>query len=134
MKKICFSGFMLSLVLTACSAVTTPTNLNLTNQPISQLRTMQMRHFDQSDSTKALRSIIKTLVSLNFQIVRIDDQSGLIEAIRLENGSIMQANVTLKTIVEHGSWVRIILRYNQQFVTKEQTYQEFFDTLSRNLS
>lgn len=133
MKKKLIFNLLIVLILTSCSAVTTPTNLRLTDQPIAQLRMMQTRHFEQSDSTLALQAIIKTLANLDFQIVRVDNQSDLVEAIRLENNNIMQANVTVRTSLSSGSLVRIVLRYNQYFVVSEQTYQEFFESLSHNM-
>lgn len=133
MKNLHLFSMVSFLILTGCSGNSTPTNLKLTDLPTGQLRTMQMRQFDQSDIRIVNQAAIKTLVSLDFQIVRVDDQSHLIEAIRLENDHIMQANITLQAMANHGSTVRIILRYNQYFVTSQQTYQDFFDTLSRNL-
>lgn len=120
------------LLLAGCNGNSIPTSLRLTDLPTGQLRNMQMRQFDQSDINRVNQAVIKTLVSLDFQIVRVDDLSHLIEVIRLENGHIMQANII--SMVNHGTTVRIALRYNQYPVTSLQVYQEFFDTLSRNLS
>lgn len=134
MKKMIVAGMLSSLLLTACSQNAPPDNLRLTQLPASQLRAMQSRQFDQPDPMVGLRSAIKALSGLDFQIVRVDDQVGLIEAIRLENGGIMQANVSVNKMAGHGCLVRIVLRYNQQIVTAEAVYQVFFDTLSRDLS
>lgn len=132
MKIFHLFSVVVVLLLAGCNRNSIPTSLRLTDLPTDQLRNMQMRQFDQSDINRVNQAVIKTLVSLDFQIVRVDDLSHLIEVIRLENGHIMQANII--SMVNHGTTVRIALRYNQYPVTSPQVYQEFFDTLSRNLS
>lgn len=134
MKIFHLFSVVVVLLLAGCNGNSIPTSLRLTDLPTGQLRNMQMRQFDQSDINRVNQAVIKTLVSLDFQIVRVDDLSHLIEVIRLENGHIMQANIMSISMVNHGTTVRIALRYNQYFVTSPQVYQEFFDTLSRNLS
>ncbi|MBI0018323.1 hypothetical protein H3S71_03105 [Commensalibacter sp. W8133] len=134
MKIFHLFSVVVVLLLAGCNGNSIPTSLRLTDLPTGQLRNMQMRQFDQSDINRVNQAVIKTLVNLDFQIVRVDDLSHLIEVIRLENGHIMQANIMLISMVNHGTTVRIALRYNQYPVTSPQVYQEFFDTLSRNLS
>lgn len=134
MKIFHLFSVVVVLLLAGCNGNSIPTNLRLTDLPTGQLRSMQMRQFDQSDINRVNQAVIKTLVSLDFQIVRVDDLSHLIEVIRMENGHIMQANIMSISTVNHGTTVRIALRYNQYSVTSPQVYQEFFDTLSRNLS
>lgn len=134
MKIFHLFSVVVVLLLAGCNGNSIPTNLRLTDLPTGQLRNMQMRQFDQLDINRVNQAVIKTLVSLDFQIVRVDDLSHLIEVIRMENGHIMQANIMSISTVNHGTTVRIALRYNQYSVTSPQVYQEFFDTLSRNLS
>ena len=113
MKIFHLFSVVVVLLLAGCNGNSIPTNLRLTALPTGQLRNMQMRQFDQSDINRVNRAVIKTLVSLDFQIVRVDDLSHLIEVIRLENGHIMQANIMSISTVNHGTTVRIALRYNQ---------------------
>ncbi len=135
MKNNQFIPLIFLLFLVACQGYSTPSNLRLTDLSIIQLRAMQIRQFDQLDITQMMSAMIKTLANLDFQIVRVDSSINLIEAIRLENNNIMQANVIITKLSVKGlTTIRVVLRYNQNFVTSPQTYQDFFDTLSHFLS
>jgi len=102
MKIFHLFSVVVVLLLAGCNGNSIPTSLRLTDLPTGQLRNMQMRQFDQSDINRVNQAVIKTLVSLDFQIVRVDDLSHLIEVIRLENGHIMQANIMSISMVNHG--------------------------------
>lgn len=132
---ICLMGLF---ALSACNNSSTPLNLRLTPLPATQLQSMQARDFSQPDPAVILQAVIKTLSLLDFQIVRVDEQSGLVEAIRLYDGDITQANVTLQKIGQNTGTgktrIRITLRIDQSLVTDMQTYQGFFRTLSRYLT
>ncbi|CAI3925878.1 MULTISPECIES: hypothetical protein [Commensalibacter] len=132
-KSNLWGGFLVLLMLAGCSGSDAPTDLQLTKTLPSQLRNMQSKQFNQSNQKIVLQSIIKTLASLDFQIVRVDVQLGIIEAMQLDHDHIMQVNVVIQPASGRGSLVRINARYNQYPVEETQFYQRFFDTLSRNL-
>lgn len=135
MKRIMIYGSCLSiLLLVGCSGSDAPSDLQLTKALPTQLRNMQSKQFSQTDQKITLQSVMKTLASLDFQIVRVDSEMGLIEAMQLDNDHIMQVNVTIQSLPAQGILVRINARYDQYPVEDALVYQRFFETLSRNLS
>lgn len=133
-KMISFGGFCSLFLLVGCNGLDTPKDLQLTNTLPSQLRNMQTKQFTQTNTKIAIESVIKTLASLDFQIVRVDTRLGIVEAMQLDDNHILQVNVVIQPAFDHGCLVRINARYNQYPVEDVQVYQRFFETLSRNLS
>lgn len=133
-KMNLWGGFLAVSMLAGCNGSDAPKDLQLTKTLPSQLRNMQSKQFDQSNQKIVLQSVVKTLASLDFQIVRVDTQLGLIEAMQLDHNHIMQVNVVIQPASGQGSLVRINARYNQYPVEEALVYQRLFETLSRNLS
>lgn len=135
MNKLNLCGSFLSIMmLVGCSTSYSPEDLQLTKAPPSQLRVMQSKQFSQTDQAVLLQSVMKTLAGLDFQVVRVDTQLGLIEAMQLQNDHIMQVNVIIEHLPTNGSIIRMNVRYNQYPVEDPNVYQRFFETLSKNLS
>lgn len=133
-KPILYGCFLSLFILAGCGGSDAPSDLQLTKTLPSQLRNMQSKQFTQTDQKIILQSVIKTLASLDFQIVRVDVPLGLIEATQLDRNHIMQVNVVIQPVSGQGSLVRVNARYNQYPVEDALVYQRFFETLSRNLS
>lgn len=133
-KMISLGGVCFLFLLVGCNGLDAPKDLQLTKAAPLQLRNMQTKQFTQTDLKIVIQSVIQTLANLDFQVVRVDTQLGVIEAMQQDHNHIMQVNVVIQPSSMQGCLVRINARYNQYSVENIQFYQRFFETLSRNLS
>ncbi|CAK7192571.1 hypothetical protein COMNV_00775 [Commensalibacter sp. Nvir] len=125
-------GLVVFTFLVGCAAPK-PESLQLVDMPVLQLRTIQSQQFKQQNNFIAMQAVVKTLSILNFQITRIDESLGLIEAIQLEKNHITQVEVLVRKDKGNGIKVRINIRADQKVVTNSQVYQRFFESLSKTL-
>lgn len=131
--KSLLSLFILTGFLMGCS-FKPDANLMVSSMPPTQMRMLQTRQFNQTDQALVLEAIIKTLSSLDFMILKVDEQDGLIEAIQVANDHIVQVNVVSTPIGNRRSSIRINGRFDQSPINSWQAYQRFFEALSHNLS
>lgn len=131
--KSLLSLFILTGFLMGCS-FKPDANLMVSSMPPTQMRMLQTRQFSQTDQALVLEAVIKTLSSLDFMILKVDEQDGLIEAIQVANDHIVQVNVVSTPIGNKGSSIRINGRFDQSPINSWQAYQRFFEALSHNLS
>jgi len=97
-----------------------------------ELRNMQTRAFDTTDSEKMLRTVIATLQDLGFIIDKADDDLGTITATKL-SGYQVRMTVTVRPRGETQLLVRANAMYNLKAIEDPQPYQDFFSSLSKAL-
>lgn len=91
---------------------------------------MQSRAFDTTDKNKMMRTIIATLQDLGFIIDKADTTLGTVSATKLDRYN-LRITVTVKERGESQLIVRANAQYNIQPVEDPETYQQFFNSLSK---
>ena len=101
-----------------------------TSESQLKLRSMQSRAFDTTDKNKMMRTVIATLQDLGFIIDKADSTLGTVSATKLNRYN-LRITVTVKERGESQLVVRASAQYNIQPVEDPETYQQFFDSLSK---
>ena len=95
-----------------------------------QLRQIQTRAFDTTDSAKTLRTAIATLQDLGFVIDKADLDLGAISATKLDHYQ-LRMTVTVRPRNETQLLVRANAQYNVTPVTDPEPYQQFFTAFEK---
>jgi cell division protein FtsB len=95
-----------------------------------ELRQMQSRAFDTTDTEKTLRTIIATLQDLDFVIDKADATLGAVTATKLQ-GYHLVMTVSVRQKGTAQLIVRASAQYNITAVTEPKLYQDFFAALSK---
>ncbi|MCP3903092.1 MAG: hypothetical protein GY715_05590 [Planctomycetes bacterium] len=107
--------------------------------PVEQasLRAMQTRSYAVTDERLILRTIIATLQDLGFVINDGNAELGLVSGTRLIGGAV-RIMVTIRADGPSRTLVRASAQYSSGYgftvVIDPQTYEEFFNALSRSLA
>jgi hypothetical protein len=95
-----------------------------------QLRQVQTRAFDTSDSSKTLRTVIATLQDLGFVIDKADAELGAVSATKLDRFE-LRMTVTVRPRGEKQLLVRANAQYELTPVADAEFYQQFFAALEK---
>lgn len=125
---IAFAAF--ALVLAGCQ--TSREQLLKTDKGQVELRQMQSRAFETTDSDKTLRTVIATLQDLGFVIDKADSMLGTVTATKLKGYNLVMT-VSVRPKGENQLIVRASAQYNLTAVTVPQPYQDFFAALSKSM-
>lgn len=101
-----------------------------TSESQLKLRSMQSRAYDTTDKNKMMRTVIATLQDLGFIIDKADTTLGSVSATKLDRYN-LRITVTVKERGESQLIVRANAQYNIQPVEDPETYQQFFNSLSK---
>ena len=130
MKQItCTLAVFLALSLTACQT-TSMNQVMETSESQVQMRQIQTRAFDTTDTKKTLRTIIATLQDLGFVIDKADNELGTISGTKLDGYS-LRMTVTVRQRGQKQTLVRANATYNVTPVDDPQPYQQFFTALEK---
>jgi hypothetical protein len=119
---------MCTLVLASCAPSTK--QVLATSESQVKLRSIQTRAFDTTDKNKMLRTVIATLQDLGFIIDKADANLGTVSATKL-NIYDLKMTVTVRERGETQLMVRANAQYNITPVEDPETYQQFFNSLSK---
>jgi len=103
-----------------------------TEQSQVQLRSIQTRAFDTTDTVATLRAVMATLQDLGFVIDNADADLGTVSATKLDRYA-MRMTVSVRPRGETQVMVRANAQLNLHAVNDPQPYQQFFDALSKSL-
>lgn len=103
-----------------------------TDQSQVQLRSIQTRAFDTTDTVATLRAVMATLQDLGFVIDNADADLGTVSATKLDRYA-LRMTVSVRSRGETQTMVRANGQLNLRAVTDPQPYQQFFDALSKSL-
>ena len=95
-----------------------------------QLRQMQTRAFDTTDSALTLRTTIATLQDLGFVVDKADAELGTVSATKLDRYQ-LRMTVSVRPRGETQLLVRANAQYNVVPVTEPEPYQQFFVALEK---
>jgi len=128
-----FSGkcvlFVLAMLVMA-GCVSTQDRLLDSESSQVQLRNIQTRAFDTTDSERTLRSVMATLQDLGFVIDRADAVLGTVTATKL-NRYALRMTVTVRPRGETQLLVRANAQYELTAVQDPEPYQQFFAALQK---
>lgn len=130
-KKIQMVGLLVMLMILVSCATSTHQIL-ATNSSQVKLRSIQTRAFDTTDKEKLLRSVIATLQDLGFIVDSADDVLGTVSGTKL-NTYILRITVSIRPRGTTQMLVRANAQYNIEAVEKPEPYQQFFDSLSKEI-
>jgi len=127
--------FFITLVLIVssfalASCATSNKQVLATSESQVKLRSIQTRAFDTNDKNKMLRTVIATLQDLGFIIDKADSNLGTVSATKLNQYN-LRVTVTVKERSETQLLVRANAQYNITPVEDPETYQQFFNSLSK---
>ena len=120
-----------SLGLCCCFACQSQTSRILdSNESQVELRQIQTRAFDTTDSEKTLRTAMATLQDLGFVLDDADVELGTVSATKLDR---YQLKMTVSVRPRNASQllVRANAQYNITPVTEPEPYQQFFASLEK---
>ncbi|MBM3831335.1 MAG: hypothetical protein FJ406_12475 [Verrucomicrobia bacterium] len=117
-----------ALVFAGC--VSSREQLLKTDKGQVELRRMQSRAFDTTDSEKTLRTIMATLQDLGFVIDKSDSVLGSVTATKLKGYNLVMT-VSIRPKGEKQLIVRASAQYGLNAVSDPQPYQDFFTSLSK---
>lgn len=123
--------FITLFYLTSCMLDSRSQIINMDESQV-QIRSVQTRIFDTSDTAMVFRSVIATLQDLGFVIEKADDTLDIVSATKL-SGYVMRMTVMVRQNNPHQAAVRASAQYNLTAVSDPQPYQQFFDALSKSL-
>jgi len=95
-----------------------------------QLRQIQTRAFDTTDSALTLRTSIATLQDLGFVIDKADNDLGTVSATKLDRYQ-LRMTVSVRPRGETQLLVRANAQYKVVPVTEPEPYQQFFAALEK---
>jgi len=128
-KPSVISMLVISLLAFASCAPSTKQVL-ATGESQVKLRSIQTRAFDTTDKNKMLRTVIATLQDLGFIIDKADANLGTVSATKLDRYN-LKITVTVRERGETQLLVRANAQYNITPVEDPETYQQFFNSLSK---
>ena len=129
MRLLLFATIPLAaLLLTGCES--SRQELLKTDKAQTELRQMQSRAFDTTESDKTLRTIIATLQDLGFVVDKADSILGTVTATKLQGYNLVMT-VSVRPKGEKQLIVRASAQYNLKAVTEPKPYQDFFSALSK---
>ena len=129
MKIISTISCALSLVL-FFGCASSSDQLLKTDKGQVELRRIQSRAFDTTDSEKTLRTVIATLQDLGCVIDKADATLGTVTATKLEGFNLVMT-VSTRPKGEKQLIVRASAQFGLKAVTEPKPYQEFFTSLSK---
>lgn len=97
-----------------------------------QLRQIQTRAFDTTDSTRTLRTVIATLQDLGFVIDKADSDLGAVSATKLDRFE-LRMTVSVRPRGEKQLLVRANAQYQLTPVADPEFYQQFFSALEKSM-
>lgn len=127
-KSIFIASSLFTLVFVGCES--SRQELLKSDKGQVELRKMQSRAFETTDSEKTLRTIIATLQDLGFVIDKADPVLGTVTATKLEGYNLVMT-VSVRPKGEKQLTVRASAQYNIKAVTDPKPYQDFFAALSK---
>lgn len=95
-------------------------------------RSIQTRAFDMTDKKAMLRAIMATLQDLGFVLDHADDVLGTVSATKLK-GYRLRMTVYARERGTTQMLVRASAQFNLEVVDDPQSYQQFFDALSKSV-
>ena len=124
-----------STLLVALAAGCTMQNkpLELTGDRQTELRTVQSRVYDATDTRRMLRAVMATLQDLGFVIDNANDAIGTVSATKLDKYR-LRMTVSVRQRGTTQLLVRANAQYNLLAVEDADLYQQFFDALSGSVS
>lgn len=131
MKNI-FSTALLIIMSLFCLYSCAPSTKQVmaTSESQLKLRSIQSRAYDTTDKNKMLRTVIATLQDLGFIMDKADTTLGTVSATKLDRYN-LRITVIVKERGESQLLVRANAQYNIQPVEDPETYQQFFNSLSK---
>ncbi len=117
-------------MLTGCQSNSSKDQLLSTDKSQVELRQIQTRAFDTTDSEKTLRNVMATLQDLGFVIDKADGTLGTVSATKLQ-GYALKMTVTVRSRGDKQMMVRANAQYQLKAVEDPEPYQNFFTALSK---
>jgi hypothetical protein len=124
------AGLILAMGVSGC-APSTKAVLE-TEASAVQLRSIQSRAFDTTDSEKTLRTVIATLQDLGFVVDKADAVLGSVSATKL-SGYQLRMTVTVRPRGEKQLLVRANAQYQERAIEDPGPYQDFFAALEKSM-
>ena len=128
-KLLIITFAVAALTLTGCQFYPSKQLLK-TDKGQVELRQIQSRAFETTDSPKTLRTIITTLQDLGFVINNADSTVGTVTGTKLKGYNLVMT-VSVYPKGEKQLIVRASAQYNINAVTDPKPYQDFFAALSK---
>lgn len=129
MKKTSIITYLAALTL-IFGCASSSDQLLKTDKGQVELRKLQSRAFDTTDTEKTLRTIIATLQDLGFVIDKADATLGTVTATKLEGFNLVMT-VSIRPKGEKQLIVRASAQFGLKAVTDPKPYQEFFTSLGK---
>ena len=117
-------------MLTGCQSNSSKDQLLSTDKSQVELRQIQTRAFDTTESEKTLRNVMATLQDLGFVIDKADGTLGTVSATKLQ-GYQLKMTVTVRSRGDKQTMVRANAQYQLKAVEDPEPYQNFFTALSK---
>lgn len=127
------SGVIFILVILLAGCASSKGQLLAANKSQVELRTIQSRAFDTTDTIKMLRTIMSTLQDLDFVIDRADADLGTVTASKFTSNNLLKMTVTVKPRGETQLVVRANAQYGLVAIEDPEPYQDFFTSLEKAL-
>jgi hypothetical protein len=121
-------GVLLMLHLSSCD--TSKSKILEANASAVQLRSMQTRAFDTTDSETTLRTVVATLQDLGFVIDKADEGLGSVSGTKLD-GYQLRMTINVRPRGQSQMLVRANAQYNLEAVEDPLPYQQFFDAFEQ---
>lgn len=97
-----------------------------------QLRSIQSRAFETTDTERTLRTVIATLQDLGFVVDKADATLGSVSATKL-SGYQLRMTVTVRPRGERQLLVRANAQYQEMAIEDPAPYQDFFAALEKSM-
>ena len=134
--KLCKSAQSLVIAcalvgLSGCTGVVVNSNPFNDDKRAAQIKKLQTRTFDTTDTNGMLRTVIATLQHLEFVVDTVDAASGSVSTTKISGGFPLYMTVTVSPTEKMQLRVHAIARYGQIEIGDPEIYQSFFTFLSK---
>lgn len=129
------SGLVLTGFLTACQAAPKDEPLLSKKSPL-EMRAIQSRAFETTDSNAMLRAVIATMQDLGYSIEKVEASAGTVTATKLavlKMSASSYPHGSTQTIVRANALIKVGLRL-QQVDAPEFYEKDFFDPLAKTVA
>ncbi|MBM3243723.1 MAG: hypothetical protein FJZ12_02685 [Candidatus Omnitrophica bacterium] len=123
---------IITLLISGCATTAEERVLDL-NENQLKLRSIQTRAFDTNDKEKMMRSVMATLQDLDFVVNKADYDLGIVTGTKFINNQVLKMTVIVREKDKSQLLVRANAQYGIKAISSPNTYQDFFDALSKSI-
>jgi len=123
---------IITLLISGCATTAEERVLDL-NENQLKLRSIQTRAFDTNDKEKMMRSVMATLQDLDFVVNKADYDLGIVTGTKFINNQVLKMTVIVREKDKSQLLVRANAQYGIKAISSPNTYQDFFDVLSKSI-